>query len=574
MNLLRARASHPLLASLRRRFPDGTAGRAAALAVAAVIAGSGCGMSGASDAGAPGDSGGGGVGFGGAQDIGQFRDIVERGELPAPETLDANGFFAEHFVELPEPTCGKVLCLSPMLARGRDWVSGEPKTTLQLALTTPTNSTALPRRPRDLVVIVDRSGSMIEDGRLLKVQRGLRLMVEQLRADDRVSLVTFDTNARVAAPFGLPRASLLAAIDALTPDGGTNLHEGLRIGLDLAAAQLTSERESRVILLSDGLASAGITDRGTIVTMAERKIHDGIGLSTIGVGRSFDVTLMRTLAERGAGNYYFLEDAQAVDEVFTQELSISMTPLALEVVLGVTTPSGVTIGTVTGRNGWAGNTRTGSLSVPAVFATSRDGSTPGEGRRGGGGALFVELSGVSLEELVTVELSYRLPGTTARTTQTVRVSPIGAPANDAPLPEVSHQAMLKHAAMYELYLGLHTAVTRAKVHSSCAIPTLRQLQISTGIWNQFFSDEDIADDLLLVDRLAANLRQLGYSDSPGSINECLADEVRDPYPADDYYGDDDIAYQHCSTGSASTGLAPLALSLLAVARLRRRRVNH
>jgi MYXO-CTERM domain-containing protein len=173
---------------------------------------------------------------------------------------------------------------------------------------------------------------------------------------------------------------------------------------------------------------------------------------------------------------------------------------------------------------------------------------------------------------VRVELSYRLPGSLTRITQSVSVASIGAPAGDAPLPEVSHQAMLKHSAMYELYLGLRQATERAQVGSSCAVATLRQLQIAAGIWNQLFADEDIAADLALVDKLAANLRAYGYSESPAPINECLVNEVRDPYPGD-YYGDDDVTYQHCSTGSASSGLVPMALALLVAGHLRRRRVT-
>ena len=68
-----------------------------------------CGAGGAADSGDPGTPGG-NVGFGGAQDIGEFRGILERGEIPGPNTLDANGFFNEHFVEPPNITCGGPLC--------------------------------------------------------------------------------------------------------------------------------------------------------------------------------------------------------------------------------------------------------------------------------------------------------------------------------------------------------------------------------------------------------------------------------------------------------------------------------
>ena len=70
------------------------------------------------------DPGGGNVSFGGAQDIGAFRAALDRGELPAANLLDPNGFFNEHYNETPSPTCGGTLCLTPGLSVGRDWLTG------------------------------------------------------------------------------------------------------------------------------------------------------------------------------------------------------------------------------------------------------------------------------------------------------------------------------------------------------------------------------------------------------------------------------------------------------------------
>src|SRR5262245_11320628 len=80
---------------------------------------------------------GGGVALGGAQDVGGFRAILEAGDLPAEATLDANGFFSEHYAELPAADCGQPLCLVTMVAAGQDWVTGEDRTVLQVSLSTP-----------------------------------------------------------------------------------------------------------------------------------------------------------------------------------------------------------------------------------------------------------------------------------------------------------------------------------------------------------------------------------------------------------------------------------------------------
>src|SRR6185369_12075885 len=95
----------------------------------------------------------------------------------------------------------------------------------------------------------------------------------------------------------------------LAPRGGTNIFDGLKAGLDLLGDAPPSDRQNRVIFLSDGLATAGNTSTSAIIDMATSRIIRGIGLTTIGVGTDFDAPLMRGLAERGAGNFYFLENA-------------------------------------------------------------------------------------------------------------------------------------------------------------------------------------------------------------------------------------------------------------------------
>src|SRR5438874_12132733 len=86
--------------------------------------------------GGSGSGGGGGVSFGGAQDIGEFRGILDRGDVPGPETFDANGFFNEHFNAPPPASCGNALCLTPGLTVARDWLTGEHQATLEISVNT------------------------------------------------------------------------------------------------------------------------------------------------------------------------------------------------------------------------------------------------------------------------------------------------------------------------------------------------------------------------------------------------------------------------------------------------------
>ena len=145
-----------------------------------------------------GDSPGpGNVGFGGAQDIGEFRGILERGEIPGPNTLDANGFFNEHFNQPPSVECGGPLCLTPGLSLGRDFLTGAHQATLQISVNTSIDPLEHPRLPMRLVVVVDHSGSMAEDGRLDKVKVGLHTMIDNLDPADRLSLISFDDTVTI-----------------------------------------------------------------------------------------------------------------------------------------------------------------------------------------------------------------------------------------------------------------------------------------------------------------------------------------------------------------------------------------
>ena len=132
------------------------------------------------------------------------------------------------------------------------------------------------RRPATLVLCLDTSGSMGEEGKLALVQASLRRLVRALRPDDEVAIVTFDTDAEVAleATSVGDEEDIEDAIDDLRPDGATNVDAGLRLAYDVAlaarwprgargACEETAERPAgrivRVVLCTDGIANTGRT---------------------------------------------------------------------------------------------------------------------------------------------------------------------------------------------------------------------------------------------------------------------------------------------------------------------------
>jgi Ca-activated chloride channel family protein len=540
--------------------------------ISAACAGSSSSFDGAGAAGS--GAGPGGVSFGGAQDVGEFRGILDRGEIPGPDTLDANGFFNEHYNAPPPAGCGALLCAVPGMSVGRDWLTGAHQATLQISVSTPVDPSTYHRLPMNLVVVVDHSGSMASDGRLTKVKAGLHTMIDHLQAEDRLAIVEFDDQVDIDAALGatLDRPALHAIVDRLAPRGATNIYDGLQAGFRQLGDAPASERQNRVIFLSDGNATAGNTLRSDILAMAASRVKLGIGLTTIGVGNDFDVGLMRGLAEQGAGNFYFLEDPTAATEVFSEELDYFMQPIALDIQLQATAGPGYQFGEAIGSHLWSTQTRSGSMQIPAVFVASRTSQSGGQGRRGGGSMLFIHMTPIAgnTGRVADVTLSFRTPGSAERISQTVALDYAADPTVTPEQPYLSAPQMTERFAMYNLFLGLRAA-TQSADHG-CALAVLGATAAAATAWNRTHEDPDLAADLMLIEQFRANLVAKGAVADERPITACpVAGDPYQPVPIDTY-PDDDARPVHyaCSTGGASGGL-PIVLGALIVGLRRRRR---
>lgn len=177
------------------------------------------------------------------------------------------------------------------------------------------------RKPLDLTLVLDRSGSMSAEGRMEYLKRGLHKMEESLRPGDRVDLVLFDDT--ICTPLedyvvGRDSPALLAdTIDRLQPRGSTDLDKGLREGYRIATARpLDDDRNARMMLISDALLNTGDVNPDTVSEVAKAYEKNDIRLTAIGVGRDFNDKVLDMLTEKGKGAYVYLGSEAVVDRVF------------------------------------------------------------------------------------------------------------------------------------------------------------------------------------------------------------------------------------------------------------------
>lgn len=179
------------------------------------------------------------------------------------------------------------------------------------------------RTPLNISVVIDRSGSMGEKNKLEYVKKSVDYIIDELGTDDYVSVVTYDDYVDVLQRSAIvsDKYELREKISRLQPGGFTNLSEGMFEGYDQVNSQYMRGYVNRVLLLSDGLANRGITDRYKLAGMVKDKNRrDGITISTFGVGNDFNENLMTDIAEYGKGNYYYIRNSSDIPEIFASEL--------------------------------------------------------------------------------------------------------------------------------------------------------------------------------------------------------------------------------------------------------------
>lgn len=260
------------------------------------------------------------------------RFIEQQNSLPPADAVRIEEFLNYFRYDFAPPTGDLPFALSTELS-DCPWQSGHQL--LQIGLQAKTVDTAdLPRS--NLVFLLDVSGSMEAPHKLPLLKQSLRLLVDQLRENDKVSIVVYAGAAGQVLPptSGDHKETILAALDNLQAGGSTAGAAGLNLAYQVAQQNFIPGGNNRVILATDGDFNVGPSSDAELTRLIEDKRKAGIFLTTLGFGMgNYKDSKMEQLADKGNGNYAYIDTVQEARKVLVEEMGGTLLTLAKDVKL-------------------------------------------------------------------------------------------------------------------------------------------------------------------------------------------------------------------------------------------------
>jgi Mg-chelatase subunit ChlD len=346
---------------------------------------------------------------------------LEKGVLPEVATIRSEEFINAFDYRDPEPGPGAPMGFAWERARypfaqNRDLLRFSVKTAAQ---------GRQQGRPLNLVLLVDSSGSMERADRVRIIHEALRVLAGQLQPQDTFSVVTFARTARLFAD-GVPgnQAGKVAEdVSGLTPEGGTNLEDAMKLAYQTALRHYLANGINRVVLLTDGAANLGNVEPESLKQKVEANRKQGIALDCFGIGwEGYNDDLLEVLSRNGGGRYGFINTPDEAASGFAGQLAGALHVAAADVKVQVEfNPNRVTSYR---QLGYAKHQLTKEQFRDNSVAAAQIGAAES------GNALYVvEINPTGDGPLGTVHVRYKVPGTTDYREQEWTV-----PYNGTPVP--------------------------------------------------------------------------------------------------------------------------------------------
>lgn len=198
------------------------------------------------------------------------------------------------------------------------------------------DSESLP--PSNLVFLIDVSGSMSQPNKLPLLKSAFKLLVNQLTAKDKVTIVVYAGNAGLVLPptSGQDKNQIIEAINKLEAGGSTAGGAGIQLAYKMAKSNFDPNANNRVILATDGDFNVGVSSDTELVNMIETYRNQGIFLTVLGFGMgNLKDTKMEQIADKGNGNYAYIDNLQEAKKVLVTEMGGTLLTIAKDVKIQV-----------------------------------------------------------------------------------------------------------------------------------------------------------------------------------------------------------------------------------------------
>ena len=263
-----------------------------------------------------------------------MRRFLNAGQAPPPEAIRIEELINYFHYSYPQPKGDQPFSITTELAEC-PW---SPKHRLALIGLQGKEIDNREVPARNLVFLVDVSGSMMDPDKLPLVRYGLRMLAATLRPSDRVAIVVYAGASGLVLPSttGDHKERIDRAIAGLEAGGSTNGGAGIKLAYEIARDNFIKGGVNRVILATDGDFNVGIVDQADLTRLIERERESGVFLSVLGVGTgNLKDSTMEMLADKGNGNYSYLDSMHEAHRVLVKEAGSTLVAIAKDVKIQI-----------------------------------------------------------------------------------------------------------------------------------------------------------------------------------------------------------------------------------------------
>lgn len=258
-----------------------------------------------------------------------MRRFLREGHLPPAHMIRVEEMLNYFNYDLPEPKADEPFSVTTELSQC-PWSSSTQL--MRVAIKTEELKKG-DTPPRNLVFLLDVSGSMTDPDKLPLLKESLRKLVDNLDDADTVSMVVYAGASGIVLPptTGDRKTTILEAIENLQAGGSTNGSSGIQLAYEMAEKVMDDRSVNRIILATDGDFNVGLSSLDALKALIEEKRKSGIFLSVLGFGHNSNDELMETLADNGNGNYANIDSVNEAERVLVKEAGATLVTVAKDV---------------------------------------------------------------------------------------------------------------------------------------------------------------------------------------------------------------------------------------------------